>query len=38
MEILNQLQKITAEGKIILLITHNSAALSFCNKKIIMDE
>lgn len=37
-ELLKQLQLIAAEGKIILLITHNMAAFSFCNKKIQLDE
>ena len=37
MDMLGQLQKMSAEGKIILLITHNKAALRFCNKKILMD-
>ena len=35
---LRELQKIAATGKIVLLITHNSMALDFCNKKIVMDE
>jgi len=35
---LSELQKIAAEGKMILLITHNMAAMSYCNRKIIMDE
>jgi ABC-type bacteriocin/lantibiotic exporter with double-glycine peptidase domain len=37
-ELLRQLQLIAAAGKIILLITHNIAAFSFCNKKIQLDE
>lgn len=35
---LKQLQAISNEGKMILLITHNKTALSFCNKKIDLDE
>ena len=35
---LRQLQKIAAQGKMVLLITHNKNALSFCNKKILMNE
>jgi ABC-type multidrug transport system fused ATPase/permease subunit len=38
MELLKVLQNISADGKIIILITHNNAAFSFCNKKIVMDE
>jgi ABC-type multidrug transport system ATPase subunit len=34
----NRVAKIAAEGKMILLITHNMAAMSYCNRKIIMDE
>lgn len=37
-EMLNELKKIAAAGKMIILITHNDAAISFCNKKIVMDE
>ncbi len=37
-EMLKQLQTIAAEGRIVLLITHNKEALSFCNKKLLMDE
>jgi ABC-type multidrug transport system fused ATPase/permease subunit len=37
-EMLKQLQAIAAEGRIVLLITHNKEALSFCNKKLFMDE
>ena len=37
-KMLIELQKIAAEGKMILLITHNMAAMSYCNRKIIMDE
>ena len=35
---LEQLKKIAAEGKIVILVTHNSAALDFCNKTIILNE
>jgi ABC-type bacteriocin/lantibiotic exporter with double-glycine peptidase domain len=35
---LKQLQIMSNEGKMIFLITHNKTALSFCNKKIEMDE
>jgi len=35
---LRQFQKIAAQGKMVLLITHNKNALSFCNKKILMNE
>jgi ABC-type multidrug transport system fused ATPase/permease subunit len=34
--LLEHLRSLAANGKIILLITHNSAALSFCNKKIVL--
>jgi ABC-type bacteriocin/lantibiotic exporter with double-glycine peptidase domain len=37
-EMLKNLQGIAAEGKIILLITHNAEALTFCNKKYLLDE
>jgi len=37
-KMLQELRKIADEGKIVLLITHNKAALSFCNKKILLDE
>jgi ABC-type multidrug transport system fused ATPase/permease subunit len=37
-EMLKHLEKIAAGGKMVLLITHNKAALSFCNKKLFMDE
>jgi len=36
-QMLAQLQKIAAQGKMVVLITHNKNALSFCNKKILMD-
>jgi len=35
---LEQLKKIAAEGKIVILVTHNIAALDFCNKTIILNE
>ncbi|MFN8247367.1 MAG: ABC transporter ATP-binding protein [Ferruginibacter sp.] len=37
-KMLNQLRELASEGKIIILITHNRNTLSFCNKKIILDE
>jgi ABC-type multidrug transport system fused ATPase/permease subunit len=37
MELLRQLQVIAADGKMILLITHSTRALSFCNKIIELD-
>ena len=37
LEMLRQLQTIASGGKMVLLITHNSEALSFCNRKIFMD-
>ncbi|MBS1732494.1 MAG: ABC transporter ATP-binding protein [Bacteroidetes bacterium] len=37
-KMLNQLRELASEGKIIILITHNRNMLSFCNKKIILDE
>jgi ABC-type multidrug transport system fused ATPase/permease subunit len=37
-QMLKQLQILSSEGKIILLITHNLEALSFCNKKLVLDE
>ncbi|HET7002781.1 MAG TPA: ABC transporter ATP-binding protein, partial [Puia sp.] len=36
-ELLKQLRNLTEMGKIILLITHNTDAFSFCNKKIQLD-
>ena len=36
-EMLNELQKLSVEGKMIILVTHNKAATSFGNKKILMD-
>ena len=38
MELLKQLRILADMGKIILLITHNTDAFSFCNKKIQLDE
>jgi ABC-type bacteriocin/lantibiotic exporter with double-glycine peptidase domain len=38
MHLLRELQKMAADGKMILLITHNREAMSFGNKKIVMDE
>ncbi len=37
-DMLKSLQTIAAEGRIILLITHNPEAMNFCNKKYLMDE
>lgn len=37
-EILDSLQQLTLEGKMILFITHNKAGLSFCNKIISLDD
>lgn len=37
-QLLEYLKEIAGNGKIILLITHNKTALSFCNKKIMLDE
>jgi ABC-type bacteriocin/lantibiotic exporter with double-glycine peptidase domain len=37
-DMLNQLQIICKEGKIVLLITHNRNALEYCNKKLVLDE
>ena len=36
-EMLEQLKKIAAQHKIVFLITHNAAALSYCNKKISLN-
>ena len=36
-DMLRQLKTIAAGGKMVILITHNTEALSFCNRKIIMD-
>ncbi|MCU7548970.1 ABC transporter ATP-binding protein/permease [Chitinophagaceae bacterium LB-8] len=38
LKLLQNLQQLTKEGKIVLLITHNQNSLSFCNKIISMDE
>jgi ABC-type multidrug transport system fused ATPase/permease subunit len=38
MELLKQLRVLANMGKIILLITHNMDAFSFCNKKIQLDD
>jgi ABC-type multidrug transport system fused ATPase/permease subunit len=38
MELLKQLRILANMGKIILLITHNTDAYSFCNKKIQLDD
>ncbi len=37
-ELLKQIQRLANTGKIILLITHNKDAFSFCNKKIQLDD
>lgn len=37
-QMMTHLQQIAKEGKIVLLITHNKTALSFCNKTISLDE
>lgn len=37
-QMMTHLQQIAKEGKIVLLITHNKTALSFCNKIISLDE
>jgi ABC-type multidrug transport system fused ATPase/permease subunit len=36
-QMLEQLQLLAQRGKIILLITHNAASLSYCNKLILLD-
>jgi ABC-type bacteriocin/lantibiotic exporter with double-glycine peptidase domain len=36
--LLKYLQRLSQEGKIILLITHNKSALSFCTKTILLNE
>jgi ABC-type bacteriocin/lantibiotic exporter with double-glycine peptidase domain len=38
MELLEQLRGLANKGKIIFLITHNTDAFSFCNKKIQLDD
>ncbi|MEP6750407.1 MAG: ABC transporter ATP-binding protein [Bacteroidota bacterium] len=37
-DMLKELQKIAADGKMIILITHNKAAIPFGNRKILLDE
>ena len=37
-EMLTNLQKIAAEGRMIVLITHNLEALNYCNRKYYLDE
>jgi ABC-type multidrug transport system fused ATPase/permease subunit len=37
-QLLADLRNIADEGKMVLLITHNSAALNYCNKKILLDD
>jgi len=37
-QLLQQLQLLAQQGKIIMLITHNAASLSYCNKLIVLDE
>ncbi len=37
-DMLNQLKIISSEGRIVLLITHNMDALSYCNKILVLDE
>jgi ABC-type multidrug transport system ATPase subunit len=37
-DMLKQLQILAAEGKMVLLITHNIEALKYCNTKFILDE
>jgi ABC-type bacteriocin/lantibiotic exporter with double-glycine peptidase domain len=36
--ILEKLQTLTAEGKMILFVTHNRQSLSYCNKLVSLDE
>jgi ABC-type multidrug transport system fused ATPase/permease subunit len=36
--LLKNLQEIAAEGRMIILITHNLEALNYCNRKYLMDE
>ena len=38
LEMLAELKKIAAAGRMIILITHNKTAISFCNKYFAMDE
>src|SRR6185503_14807932 len=37
-EILQKLQGITAQGKMILFVTHNKKSLEYCNKVITLNE
>jgi ABC-type bacteriocin/lantibiotic exporter with double-glycine peptidase domain len=37
-QLLDELRNIADKGKIVLLITHNPAALDYCNKKILLDD
>ncbi|MEP6612187.1 MAG: ABC transporter ATP-binding protein [Mucilaginibacter sp.] len=37
-DILNHLQPLTEQGKMILFITHNKSSLKYCNKVITLDE
>jgi ABC-type multidrug transport system fused ATPase/permease subunit len=37
-QMLEQLKQISKQGKIVILITHNRSALSFCNKHFSLDE
>ena len=36
--LLNHLRQLADNGKIIVMVTHNKKALSFCNKTILLDE
>jgi ABC-type bacteriocin/lantibiotic exporter with double-glycine peptidase domain len=36
--ILKHLKEVSSKGKMVVLITHNKQSLSFCNKKVLMDE
>jgi len=38
LQMLETLKNIAAAGKMVVLVTHNSTAFSFCNKKILLDE
>ena len=37
-DILTQMKQLTAQGKMILFITHNKSSLKYCNKVITLDE
>ena len=37
-DILTQMKRLTAQGKMILFITHNKSSLKYCNKVITLDE